>query len=117
MGYRTLIDKSLTLAFNLLKDLAVNITLIRKTNTTFDFSTADVTKGTVANTIIKAVILDGTKTSPEHNANRKQIIFKSKGIDDITMYDSILLENETWKFGPIISNSGYIISAEIFKEV
>jgi len=116
MGYAKIIDANLNLAFNQLKDLAKNVTFRKKAPIGFDFGSAEMDEGQAADTIIKAVVIDNKKTSEKHNPTKKEILFKSRGVGDITMYDSIIIDNETWKIGPIISNNGYIVFAEIFKE-
>ncbi len=116
MGYAKVIDANLNLAFNQLKDLAVNVILHRKAQQGFDFSNAAITEDQAVDTIIKAVIIEKTKSSETHNSSKKEILFKSRGIPDITTYDSVTIANEVWKFGPIISDNGYVIFAEIYKE-
>jgi len=115
MSYTSLIDSSLSLAFNQLKDLAKDMLLVRKTDKSFDFSTIAMSKGKTANHDIKAVILD-TKKGANRNTKRRQILFKSRNIDDITVYDSVIYNDETWKFNPLIVDSGFTYLAEILKE-
>lgn len=117
MSYRNLIDSNLKRAFSMIKDLATDVTFIRKQGVDYDFNTAAATPSSTSTFVIKAVILDSKKKSEDHNTMSKEIMFKTKELIDITIYDSIVIGNDTWKIGPIISNSGFIILANIFKEV
>lgn len=116
MGYQTLIDRGLTLAFNQAKDLAIDAIFNKKDVATFDFSSGKMPAGKTTSSPIKVILIEGLKQSSTHNPTKKQVMFKSKNLDDITTYDSIKISTETWKIGPILSNNGFIVLAEIYKE-
>lgn len=116
MSYTAIIDSNLTRAFNLIKDLAVSVTFIKKTGTAFDFASVATTHTTTTNIVTKAVVIDERKSSRETNTKTKQMMFKSKELGDISLYDSVLIGAETWKLGDVISNSGYIILTSIYKD-
>jgi hypothetical protein len=117
MSYVNLIDSNLTMAFNLVKDLAKPAVLNKKGNVSFDFETGTTKTSNNSNTAIKVIVTDISKKSKEHNAVMRQVMFKAKGLGDIKMYDSLLIDNEVWNFGNFLKSEGYIIVAEIFKEV
>jgi hypothetical protein len=116
MSYAALIDSKLNLAFNTIKDLAVPVTFIKKTGTSFDFGTGATVHTTTTNIVTKAVIVDEKKTSKSTNTKTRQMMFKSKPLGDISLYDSVLIGADTWKLGDVISNSGYIILTNIYKD-
>lgn len=116
MGYATQIDSKLNMAFNLIKDLAVSVVFVKKTGASFDFSTGESVVTTTTNITTKAVIVDSKKTSKESNVMSKQLMFKSKDLGDISLYDSVQINGVTWRLGDVITNSGYIILITIFKD-
>lgn len=115
MSYQALINRNLDKAFRLLKDIAIDITLNRNT-ADFDFSSNATNVTANSSVSLKAVVTDINKESPEYNYLEKQVLFKSKDIDDLTVYDTITIEAETWKIGSKINNSGYIYLLNIFKD-
>jgi hypothetical protein len=117
MSYKNLIDSNLVRAFNLLKDLATDVTFVKKSEAAFDFSTMVTSHLTTTNIVVKAIITDSSKKSSSHNSKETTIMFKSKDLGEITLYDSVIINNATWRIGPYIKDSGYIIIAEITKEV
>ena len=125
MGYKALVDANITLAFNLLKDLAVDVTLNKSAETNFDFGAAEVSPDYKASQLpIKAVILLDEKKSAKHNSIERSIMFKTRGLGDLNAYETILIEDDNdsskvvkWRFGPLINNDGYTIMAKIYREV
>jgi hypothetical protein len=116
MGYANIIDANLTLVFNQLKDLAKTVTLRKKSSVSFDFASSQLEEGETSDVVTKAVFIEDKKSSSKHNSTRREILFKSRGVGDLTMYDAVLYNGETWKLGPVISNNGYTVFAEIYKE-
>ena len=123
MGYKSLVDSQVTMAFNLLKDLADDVTLNKSSNVSFNFNTGAKEEKSIP-TVIKAVVITDDKKSDIHNSIKREVLFKTRSLGDINGYDSMTFENAhdthlngTWKLGPIINNDGYTILAEIYKEV
>jgi hypothetical protein len=115
MSYTKLIDNSLKLAFTALKDLAIDGTFTRTNTTSFNFQT-NTASSTTTSVTSKIVITDITKRSENKNSKMKQLLVKSKDIGDIKAYDSVLISGESWRIGPVINDSGFIYSLEIYKE-
>ena len=123
MGYKALVDANITLAFNAIRDLAVDCTLHKSSEKGFDFATAEVT-GNSEPINIKGVVIDDDKKSSKTNVVERQFMFKTRGLGDINQYDQVDIPSditpgtvERWHFGPRINNDGYTILAEIFREV
>ena len=123
MSYKALVDSNVTLAFNLLKDLAVDAVLKKSSNQEFNFGTAEMVDDKTSYNI-KAVVIEDDKKSDKHNSIKRQLLFKTRGLGDINAYDIISIPNDVnpsvlndWKFGPMINNDGYTILAEIYREV
>jgi len=117
MGYRALINKNVAKAFTLLKDLAEEITLTKKTATNFNFNTLAATDVETAPVITKAVITDASKYSRERNVNKKVMLLKTQDIGEIALYDKILYNGQTWLIGPPIISDTFITVVEVQKEV
>lgn len=115
MSYNKLIDNSLKLAFTALKDLAIEGTFIRTNSNSFNFTTSTVSASTSSITS-KVVITDISKRSENKNSKVKQLLVKSKDIGDIKAYDAVTISGETWNLGPVMNDSGFIYSVEIYKE-
>lgn len=116
MGYRSMVERNVDKAFKLIGDLAITVTLNRKTKATFNFDTLDVKTTLTPNLITSAVLLDSSKRSAEHNTRSTSLILKTKEIGDINLFDSVTIGTDLFKIGPIISTDGYITNVEIFKE-
>jgi len=116
MSYTALIDSNLTKAFNLVKDLAVLGTFNKKSGVSFDFTTGETTTASTTTITTKVVIIDLKKTSDKSNTVRKQILFKSRNLEDLTFYDTITINGVIWKLGEIIHSNNFTTLLNIFKE-
>lgn len=116
MGYKQLVEGNVRKAFNLLKDLAVEVVFTRKNGQAFDFGTADVTT-TLAPTVIAKVVVVETVKVKERNTVRKTLMFKSKDVGDIKTFETVTLDGVVWNIGEVPKNDGYIVMVNIFKEV
>jgi hypothetical protein len=116
MSYANLINSNITLAFKMLKDLAVDATIYKRSSTEFDFGSGvvDTSTSTVA---VKVIVVDSEKKSQEHNTLITQIMLRSKEILDVTSLDKITINGVSWRFSNILKSNGYIIVAAIAREV
>lgn len=117
MGYQTLIDSNLNKAFNLAKDLAKDVTFVRKPNPNFNFSTGEASFSANQNITTKAVIYEAKKNSKERNTTIKEMMLKSKEIGDATLYDSVTIDNQSWNIIAIPKNNGFISIVQVSREV
>ena len=114
MAYKSLIDSSLTRAYQLAKDLAVGVTFTKKSGE-FDFSTM----GTVSadtSVVVNTIVTDGKQAKEDRSVKVKQLMFRSKDLGSISLFDTVVIQGETWKLGNVIKDSGYIIVAEAYRE-
>ena len=110
MSYASLIDRNLNLAFQKLKDLAIVVTLTKKSGATFDFASGAVANETSSTVVTKAIWLDEEKKEQP----KRQIMLKRKDIGDISIYDTIS-DGTVWKISAPIKNDGYIAILEVHK--
>ncbi len=116
MGYKAIVERNVDKAFKLIGDLAITVTLKRKTKATFNFDTLDVKQTLSTDLLTTAVLLETNKSTTEHNTRSASLMLKTKEIGDINLFDSVTIGTDLFKIGPIISTDGYITNVEIFKE-
>jgi hypothetical protein len=116
MGYNVLIDKNLNLAFKLLKDQVIKGVLKKKTGTTFDFGTADVSHAASSERSVNVIVIDSEKKGKEHATKVKSVLLKKTDIEDISFYDTLVLSEGEWSIGKLIKNTGRILMFEINRE-
>jgi hypothetical protein len=116
MSYKTLIDNVLVKSFTNLKDLAVDVTFVKKTNPDFNFTTSATSFGSTANVSAKCVVVSTKKNSKDRNTINKKMLVKSKDVGDLNSYSTVLLESKTWNISQIQKNDGFILILEIYSE-
>jgi hypothetical protein len=124
MSFQNLVNKNVNKAFNLIKDLATDVTFTKKAITGFDFNTKSNTAGTDTIVTTKAVIIESKKgrkgsigSNTSRNAQRKEIMLKTQDIGDISFYDFVTFGGNDWKIGATIADNGFIVMSEIYREV
>lgn len=116
MSYKALIDSNLSLAFNLLKDLATEVVLTKKTVPQFNFGNGNAEFGANQTVITKAIEINSNKTSENRNTIQKELMLKSKDVGDLTNYTTVTINSNTWNLGEIQKNDGFILLVKIFRE-
>lgn len=116
MSYRAMVENNVDKAFKLIGDLAITVTLNKKTKATFDFNTLDVKTTLLSGIVTNAVMLTNDKRTAEHNTRSVSLMLKTKEIGDINLFDSVTIGTDVFKIGPIISTDSYITNVEILKE-
>lgn len=118
MGYSNTIKGNVKKAFNLLGDIAVNVTFSHTTNSGFNFSTAEVTAPATTTKTIKGFIVAKRRERNEKpdNAVQMSLIFKAEDIPDPSIYDTITADSIVWRVIPPYNSDGYVITVNIVKE-
>ena len=114
MSYAQLVNDKVALAFRLIKDLAVDVTLNRKSNS-FDFASGN-SSSTNVDVPTKAVITTSSKKN-ERNTTLTEMMFKTQDVGDIKSIDTVTISGAIWKVKRTISNDQYVTVLEIAKEV
>ena len=125
MSYKALVRSNVKNAFNLVRDLAEDVILQKSSDIDFDFSTGVLLDDAGETQLpIKAVIIENKKKSTKVNAIERQILFSTEFLGDVNAYDVVYIKDthdETkmvaWKFGPKIIDNGYIMFANIYREL
>ena len=116
MGYKAMVRAGVDAAFRLVGDLASDVTLVKKEVGSFDFASGAVKKAPQERVQARAVFMLGRKSTAEHNAKGFEIMLKKSDVEDVTVYDSVILDGQTWRFGPVVSDDGFVVTAEVFRE-
>jgi len=117
VSYKNTIDANLKRAFSMIKDLATDAILNKKQSSSFDFSTGDSVNTGNTVLVVKAILINSKKASTTSETVSKEVMLKSKEVIDISAYDTLTINSEVWKIGPVISNDGFLILATVFREV
>ena len=116
MSYKKLVGSNLRRAFKQLKDLAVDVVFIGRTEAGFDFSTKS-SKDIVAESIkIKAVVLKVENRIDGTSSTIQQLLLKTEDVVDIKTYDVVKIDGLTWKVGAEIFSDTYTTLVEITKQ-
>lgn len=114
MAYRSLIKNQVRKVFKDIKDLAIDVTLINKTISEFNFNTLETVAGTQTTLVTKGVVINTFK-----DAQKKQqattLLLNAEDISNPDSYDKVIISGETWTIVPPFDNNGYTISVEIIR--
>jgi hypothetical protein len=123
MSYVNLINKNVDLAFQAIKDLAIEVTLTKKNVTGFDFGSGSNTEDADTVLVTTAVVVSAVKGNPDNreatnrNKQQKNVMLKKQDVGDVTFYDTLLIAGQLWQLGQIITDDGFIVTVEVFREV
>jgi hypothetical protein len=118
MSYKTLITNNVKDAFNLVGDIAEDMTLTNETVDGYDFANQTIVNGNTLNAVIKGIVTKEYKTNDDKPRINADIILKSSDIDSKTLdgYDSLVFRSKTWGINKYEDN-GYIITLTVGREV
>jgi len=123
MGYRNTVQGNVNKAFNLLKDLAVMVTLSSKSDSGFNFATNSVDTQVVTTKLIKAIPITKARRPDAKSSATVQHSFLFKAIDlkDPTIYDSITVidklgnVSEVWQIAPHYTSDGFTVTVNVVR--
>jgi hypothetical protein len=118
MSFKNLLNNNVTTAFNLIGDLAENITFTNTTVTEYDFANQSTTSTTDVSLSIKGVVIKVYKTNNDKPRINADIMIKSSDVNSEVLdgYDTIVLRSKTWAIKEIDDN-GYVINLTIGREI
>ena len=118
MSYTALIDAQLVTAFKLAKDLAKDVVLTKKVGSSFDFTNNAPVHSATQTVTTKAVKIDAKKTTSLKASTvvTAEMLFKTKEIGDVSIFDTVAFSGETWKIGPVLHSSAFITMVTLLKE-
>jgi len=115
MGLSAALVKHVRLAFKIIGDLAIDVTLTQKDSQSFDFGTRTATISTPVATVIKAVkgTTDRDTSSNEANTIKETLYISAEDADDLTVCDKATFDGFTWNIVQPIENNGYTIKMTV----
>jgi len=118
MSFKTLITNNVTNAFNLIGDLAENITFTNTTVSEYDFANQSTVSTTDTSLDIKGVVTKSYKTNDDKPRINADIMIKSSDVNSEILdgYDSIILRSKTWSINKI-EDDGYVINLTVGREI
>lgn len=116
MSYAKLIHKNITMVFKLVKDLAKDATLNKRTTSSFNFTDVLPIETAAATLQVKVILLDALKKAEDRNSAKKEALIQYNGVGDISLYSSITIDGVNWNIGPVIKNDGFLYYLELNKE-
>lgn len=114
MSYSALVNRGLRLLFLQLKDLAVVGTFTKKSGD-FDFSALTVSN-VETNVEAKVVVMSGKGSKDSRDVKSKRILFTKSDVGELSLYDSVTIDNVVWKIGDIDSDGGRVVMVKIHRE-
>lgn len=115
MSYRSMVLKQVRNAFRLIGDLAINVTFLGARATEFDFGSSEAVISTSASKSIKAVKLETKREPSDGSTNTMSIMIIAADVGDLSDYDSVKIDGDTWNIVGHISND-YTINIDLSKE-
>jgi hypothetical protein len=115
MSYVGLINANIEKAFVLLKDLVKSASLITQATSDFDFTTGEAEMSKAIPSTVEVIMIEEKKKS---KTSEKYILLKKMDVaQDLTIYDSIIIDNAKWRLGEVVNNSaGFILLIKVYKE-
>jgi len=115
MGYKSLINDQVNKVFNAVKDLADDAVLSYK-ESSFDFN-KDSTKTIQSSSLSTRVILrNKVKQVDKHSVTITTALLKTAEVGDIKSFSNLLVNNVSWKIGPVIESNGFVTTVQLLKE-
>lgn len=116
MSYTKLIDSNLNKAYNLLKDQAIDVVLIKKQQPSFDFNNTNLKFSKSENISTKAIVVNTKKANKERNTVLKELMLKTREVGDLNLYSSLIFESKTWNINTVLKNDGFIVMLDVYSE-
>lgn len=117
MGYNELMISKVRQVFNLIGNLAINVTLTQKATTSYDFAEASNVVSAPITKVIKGIEDKNGKKKADTATITKEMTFKSEDLPDPDIYDYLVMPDGTsWRFIPPYENDGYLIKVTLSKE-
>jgi hypothetical protein len=117
MSYAGMVDGQLRKAFVMLKDLAKDVVIAKKSISAFNFVTGQAAITTDSSVSTKIVITSKEKISRDRKTVSMDIMLKAKDVGSISDCSTVTIDNVVWKFGAATKDSGFILLTSVYREV
>lgn len=119
MGLRSSVSSSVNSAFKAAGDLAIEVTLVLKDTSDFNFNTGKTITTAPVSKIVLAILSRKSKEQASKDLNMttsSYLLMKASDLPDPNQYDKAIIRGETWRFVTPVNNNGFIIKAKIVRE-
>jgi hypothetical protein len=118
MGYKALIKKQVRNAFKTAGDLTVDVELLQKANSTFDFNSQEASTSAPVSKTVKAVLSfkGREKSETPSNTIKGSLTFISEDVSDATIYATAKIDGVTWTLVTPYRDNGFTTKIEITRE-
>jgi hypothetical protein len=116
MSYAKIVDRNVTRAFNLLRDLAKIAVHFEARDPEFNFETGEAEGDVGSQTAFKAVLLKRESPKAETSSRKVEIMFKKADVGVVRQNDKIMFDGENYTVATIIKGDGFITIVELYKE-
>jgi len=113
MAYRSMVQKQVRNAIRQLKDLAVEVTLIETTTTTFNFNTKEPNSSAPVSKVVKGMILSQGNTETVGSNLEMEILLSSEDIGIPDIYDKAVVQGAEWTIVPPYKDDGYLVTLKL----
>jgi len=116
MSYRNLIDSNLRIAFKLLKDLVDDISIVKRSNSDFDFLNNEIT-ASEETIYLKAIIIESTNSNSKSNSKKSQCLIQKSDVTTLSVGDVFNYKGLDYKITNSIKDDGSILLFDVEREV
>jgi len=113
VAIKLLLSRGVRMAFRMLQDKSENITLRRKPESGYDFSDSSVNYSGESEITVEAIF---TNEERKGGAIRRTVMLMRSQVDEIRAYDELIIEGIVWNLGPVISDDGFIVVVDAYRE-
>ena len=113
MAIKLLLSRGVRMAFRMLQDKAEDVTLRRKPEDGYNFDTSAVNYSGESEITVKAVV---TNEERKGSVIKRTIMLMRSEVDEIRAYDELIAEGIVWNLGPVISDDGFIVIIDAYRE-
>lgn len=110
---RSMVQSYVRKAFDLIDDLATEVTLSQAVSTTFNYSTGEADTLVNPPVTITAFIKNTQRKTPEGFVKVQELLFKSEDLKDPTYYTQVTNGKEVWVTVPPYRDNGYTTTVEL----
>ena len=117
MAFQQLVRTNVRRAFNIIGDLATDVTLVQSNASEFDFEFGETVEGAQSTSVVKGVLIRSEKTPEDNSSITGELYLIAEDVtdNDPSVYDTATIDGVTWKINSYRSNQ-YLIIAQVSRE-
>lgn len=118
MGLKSLVQKSVDMAFTKAGDLATIVVFNKKSLASYDFTAESVSVTNDGTVVAKGIQLKKTKQAPTQTTNSTVInfLFRTSDVGNISEYSNAVIGGVTYKFEPTAEINDFVTVLSFVRE-